>query len=168
MPRRPAIFGVITLALIVAGACANPDLKSLKIVNVFSGYHDAGILPDHKNKLVPSVTFQLKNEGAEALSYIDLAVDFWQIGDDGPLDDKVVPGIGARALDPGQTGESLTIHSDSGYTSEAARADFFTNPIFKGFTVKIFAKFRGRTTPLGELKVEPRLLPSTGPGGDRP
>ncbi|HEX5071468.1 MAG TPA: hypothetical protein VFV78_14735 [Vicinamibacterales bacterium] len=168
MPRRLAILGVSSLALIAAAACGNPDLRTLKVVNVISGYHDAGIQPDKQNKLVPSITFQLKNEGTEPLSHIDLAVDFWQNGDDGPLDDKVVPGIGGQALDPGQTSESLTIHSGIGYTSPAARVDFFTNPVFKGFTVRLFAKFRGRTTPLGELKVEPRLLPSTAPGGNRP
>ena len=168
MPRRLAVLGVSTLALIAAAACANPDLKSLKIVNVISGYHDAGITPDHENKLVPSVTFQLKNEGAEPLSYVDLAVDYWEIGADGPKDSKVIQGIGGQALQPGQTGESITVHSTIGYTSPAARADFFTLSSFKGFTVKFFAKFGGRTTPLGELKVEPRLLPSTGLGGDRP
>lgn len=170
MPRRLAILGVWTLALIAAAACGPyPDLKhDLQIVNVISGYHDAGITPDHQNKLVPSITFQLKNEGTEAFTYIDLALDFWQVGDDGPKDSVVVPGIGGTALEPGQTADSITVHSNIGYTSPAARADFFTLSTFKGFTVKVFSKFRGRTTPLGELKVEPRLLPSTGLGGDRP
>jgi len=167
MPRRLAIFGVTTLALIAA-ACGSPDLKTLKIVNVVSGYHDAGITPDHLNKLVPAVTFQLKNEGTQSLKYVDLAVDFWEIGADGPKDSMVVSGIGRDALDPGQTADSITVHANIGYTSPAARVDFFSLSSFKGFTVKVFAKFGGRTTPLGELKVEPRLLPSTGPGGSRP
>jgi hypothetical protein len=170
MAQRLAIIGVTTLALIAAAACGKyPDLKNgLKVVNALTGYHDDGITPEHENKLVPSVTFQLKNETTESLSYIDLAVDYWRDGDDGPLDSKIVPGIAGQALQPDQTSESVTIRAEHGYTSPAARLDFFTNPLFKGFTAKIFAKFRGRTTPLGELKVEPRLLPSTGSGGDRP
>jgi len=170
MARPLAVLGVTTLALIAAAGCGKyPDLKnSLKIVNVLSGYHDIGITPDHKNKLVPSITFQLKNEGSDALSYVDLAVDYWQNGDDGPLDSKIVVGISGQALGPGQTGDSITIRSEHGYTSEAARVNFFTNSVFRGFTARIYAKFRGRTTPLGELKVEPRLLPSTGRDGNRP
>lgn len=171
MARRLAVPGVTALALIAAAACGKyPDLKNdLKIVNVLSGYHDAGITPDHKNKLVPSLTFQLKNDGADTLSYIDLAVDYWQVGDDGPLDSKlIVSAIGGHSLQPGQTSESITVRADTGYTSEAARVDFFTNSVFKGFTAKVYAKFRGRTTPLGELKVEPRLLPSTSRDGNRP
>src|SRR5262245_28256871 len=138
MPRRLAILGASTLALIAAAACgAYPDFKhDLKIVNVISGYHDAGITPDKQNKLVPSVTFQLKNEGTEAYNYIDLALDFWQVGDDGPKDSVVIPGIGGTALDPGQTSESITVHSNIGYTSPAARVDFFTLSSFKGFSVK--------------------------------
>src|SRR5262245_30767581 len=150
MARRLAVLGVAALTLIAAVACGKyPDLKNnLKIVNVLSGYHDAGITPDHKNKLVPSITFQLKNEGTEALNYIDLAVDYWQVGDDGPLDSKYVPA--GLSIPPGQTSESITIRAEHGYMSEAARLSFFTNSVFKGFTAKVFAKFRGRTTPLGE------------------
>jgi len=170
MTGRLAVLGVTTLALIAAAACGKyPDLKNnLKIVNVLSGYHDAGITPDHQNKLVPSITFQLKNDGPDALSYIDLAVDYWQLGDDGPLDSKIVPGIGRQSLQPGQTSESITIRAEHGYQSPAARLNFFTNSLFKGFTAKVYAKFRGRTTPLGELKVEPVLLPSTSRDGNRP
>jgi len=169
MTRRLAVLGVTTLALIAAAACgAYPDLKNLKIVNVLTGYHDDGITPTHEDKLVPSITFQLKNETTESLSYIDLAIDFWQNGDDGPKDSKIVPGIAGTALAPGQSGESITVRASIGYKSEAARLNFFTNSLFKGFTAKVYAKFRGRTTPLGELKVEPVLLPSTSRDGNRP
>jgi hypothetical protein len=168
MTQRLAVVGVAALTLITAAACGSPDLKALTIVNVISGYHDAGITPDHQNKLVPAVTFQLKNGGTQSYSYVDLALDFWEIGADGPNDSVVVQGIAGKALEPGQTSDSITVHSNVGYRSPAARLDFFSLSTFKGFTVKVFGKFHGRTTPLGELKVEPRLLPSGGPNGDRP
>ena|SRR5580765_1856636 len=170
MARRLAVIALASVWLVAAAACGKyPDLKNqLKVVNLISGYFDDGPTPDHQNRLLPSLTFQLKNETDEPLSYIDLAVDFWQIGDDGPLDSPIVAGIAGKALEPGQTSDSITVRASTGYKSPAARADFFTNPLFKGFTAKVYAKFHGRTSPLGELKVEPRLLPPAGRDGNRP
>jgi len=170
MARRFSILAFASVWFVAAGACGKyPDLKNqLKVVNAVTGYFDDGPTANHENRLLPSITFQLKNETDEPLSYIDLAIDFWQIGDDGPKDSKIVAGIAAKALEPGQTSDSLTIHSSIGYTLPGPRTDIFTNSLFKGFIAKLYAKFHGRTSPLGELKVEPRLLPPAGRGGNRP
>ncbi len=170
MARRVAVLAFAVMGLVTTAACGKyPDLKNhLKIENVITGYYDDGPTANHENRLLPSISFQLKNDTDEPLSYIDLAIDFWQNGDDGPLDSKIVPGIAGTPLEPGKTSESLTIRAGNGYTLPGPRADIFTNSLFKGFTAKVYAKFRGRTSPLGELKVEPRLLPSTGRDGIRP
>jgi hypothetical protein len=170
MARRLAVLALAAIGFVAAAACGkSPDLKNhLKIENAITGYFDDGPTANHENRLLPSITFQLKNETDESLSYIDLAVDFWQNGDDGPKDSKIVAGVSGKALEPGQTSESLTIHSSIGYTLPGPRADIFTNSLFKGFVAKIYAKSHGRTSPLGELKVEPRLLPPAGRDGNRP
>jgi hypothetical protein len=170
MARRLAVLALASVWLVAAAACGTyPDLKNhLQLVNVITGYFDDGPTPDHLNRLLPSITFQLKNDTDEPLSYIDLAVDYWENGADGPLDSRIVSGIAGKALEPGQTSDSITIRAGNGYTHAGPRPDFFTSSFFKGFTAKIFAKFRGRTSPLGELKVEPRLLPPAGRDGNRP
>lgn len=170
MTWRLPTLALVGLSLVAGSACGKyPDLKSnLKVVNVLSGYYDDGVTPGGENRLLPSVTFQLKNEGDEPLSNIDLALSFWEVGADGENDSKQIRGIEGTALEPGATGESITVRASIGYTSPAARADFFSLGRYRGFVVKVFAKYRGRTTPLGELPVDARLLPSVRKDGSRP
>jgi hypothetical protein len=170
MLLRSLLAALVCLGLVAGAACGKyPDLAtSLKVVNTLTGYYDDGPAPDGQNRLLPSVTFQLKNETTEPLSEIDLAVAYWEVGADGEKDSKQIRGIAGTPLGPGQTGEPITVRSSVGYTYPGPRAEIFTNSQFKGFIVKFFAKYRGRTTRLGELPVESRLLPAAGRDGKRP
>ena len=52
-----------------AGACGPPvDLgKNLEVVDVATGWSDAGLTEDGQNKLVPFVQFKLRNNSDRAL-----------------------------------------------------------------------------------------------------
>jgi hypothetical protein len=54
-------LGVILSASIACGPIV--DLSRLRVTDTFSGFYDDGV-KDGLNRLVPSVTFRLKNEGA--------------------------------------------------------------------------------------------------------
>ena len=110
----------------------------------------------------------MKNEGNLPVDYVDLAVAFWRTTDDGEKDSKLIQGVGRTALEPGATTDTITVRSDVGYTSPAARAEFFQNPSFIDFKVKVFARRSGRNASLGELPVERRLLPAARKDGPRP
>ncbi len=165
----PLVLAVFGFCLVAASGCGKtPDLRALKLVPAISGYYDDGPTATGENRLLPSATFQLKNESDLPMTYVDLLVAYWEVGADGPKEDQTISGIGKTALEPGQTSDSITVRSGIGYTSFAARADFFTNPLFKGFIIKIIARRSGGFVPIGQLPVEPRLLPAVGRDGPRP
>jgi hypothetical protein len=58
-------------------ACTQPvDLKtSLQVADLATGWSDAGVV-DGKNKLVPSITFRLRNTTAGELPYVSMNVVF--------------------------------------------------------------------------------------------
>ena len=68
---------LVAIALLAFTACSEPpDLKaSLQVTDVASGWFDAGIV-DGKNKLVPSVTFRLKNVSTAEIPYVSLNIIF--------------------------------------------------------------------------------------------
>jgi hypothetical protein len=170
MTRRSLGFVLVSFALAGLSACGpEPNLATdLKLNPTMSGYHDDGITPDKQNRLLPSLTFELVNQGTLPISNVDLVVAFWQVGDDGELDSKQIRGISSAALEPGKSSDPITVRSSVGYTSPAPRAEFFTHSLYKGFIVKVFAKRRGKTTRLGEFPIDARLLPAARSGGGRP
>ena len=169
MRRRSPVLLCASLWLIAGWGCGpQPNLATdLKFQPTLTGYADEGIV-NGLNKIVPSITFQLKNEGHLPITNVDLTVSFWQVGADGETDSKVIRGIGNDALVPGATSETITVKASVGYTHEGPRVDMFTNSLFKGFIVKVFAKRAGKTTRLGEFPVEARLLPAARKDGSHP
>lgn len=171
MRRRLPVLPFASLWLIaaVAGCGPQPNLATdLKLTPTLTGYYDDGITPAKLNRILPSITFQLQNTGQLPITNVDLVVAFWPVGADGELDSKQVRGIGSTALAPGATSETITVRSSVGYTHEGPRADMFTNSLYKGFIVKVFAKRAGKTTKLGEFPIDARLLPAARTGGGRP
>ncbi len=173
MRWRSPVVAVACLWLIASWGCGpQPDLKSVKLIPGISGYYDAGVVREGpekgQNKLVPAVTFQLKNEGSLPIEYLDLVIAYWRITDDGEKDSKLIQGIGRTPLAPGATTETITVRSDVGYTSPQARAEFFVSSYFVDFKVKVFARRSGKMASLGELPVERRLLPAARQDGPRP
>jgi len=170
MNRRPAAQIALLVWLAAGVACERqPDLSTaLQIVPGITGYHLAGLSPDKKNRLVPSITFQLKNIGDVDLTYVDLSVAYWQAGGDGESDSKQIRGISGTPLKAGSVSESITVDSSVGYLSPVTTAEAFTSTSYKDFIVKIFAKRNGKTTKLGEFTVEQRVLPSVPTSGSHP
>ena len=170
MCRRLLVLLACSLWLTAAAACGpEPDLAaSLKLVPEISGYYDPGLQPDGQNKLVPSMTFRIKNEGPLPINYVDIVIAYWPVGADGEKDSLQIKGIGSTALEPGQTSEPFTVRSSVGYLSPMPRAEFFQSSYYTGFIIKVFAKRKGKTTPLGEFPVEARLLPAAKRDGARP
>ncbi|HXT69563.1 MAG TPA: hypothetical protein VN700_07400 [Vicinamibacterales bacterium] len=167
--RRRLASTFISLWLIASVGCGpQPDLsKDLKLLPGITGYFDDGVKAG-LNRILPSITFQLKNEGQLPITNVDLVAAYWEVGADGEIDSKQIRGISGAALEPGATSETITVRSSVGYTHEGPRADMFTNTRYKGFIVKVFAKRSGKTTKLGEFPIEARLLPAVQKDGSRP
>jgi len=146
------------VACAAAGCAPAADLTKLEITETFSGWYDFGVVAG-LNKLVPSISFRLKNNGSQPVDTVQLTVSFWQEGRDGEQDSAEVKGIGAEAVAPGASSEPILVRSTVGYTTSGARAEIFTNPEYKDWIVKIFAKRGGKIVPIGEMKIDRRIIP---------
>jgi hypothetical protein len=165
MILRRFVLLALTAGLVFSTArCDSVDLtKTIEVTDVLSGYYDDGVVLEGRdvgqNRLLPSITFKLRNSGTEPINGVLMTVSFWHGSDDGEKDSREVRGIGSDALAPGATTEAITVRSGVGYTSPAARADFFSLPDFADWTAKLFAKRGGKIVPIGEYKIERRVIP---------
>jgi hypothetical protein len=169
MIRPPrALILLLLLSGAGAAACNTVDLsKALQVTDVQTGWYDDGI-KDGKNKLVPQITFRLKNVSSEAITSVQLNVAFWKEGADGMTDEVILQAISSTKLEPGASTEPIRARSPVGYTTEGARADLFAHSLFKDMTARFFAKRGGSLFKMGEFKIERVLIPADPRGTHRP
>ena len=147
----------LALVLLVSG-CTRYVENDLKIVDVKTGWYDAGIV-DGQNKIVPSITLKLQNVSGESISRVQVWAVFRRANEDKTWGEHFVRAIGAEGLDPGKTGETLVLRSTLGYTGPQTRAQMLQNREFVDAKVNVFGKHGSRTwIKIGEYTVERHLL----------
>jgi hypothetical protein len=154
---------VVGLAVLALSACTSAPLdlpKVLEITDVSSGYFDAGIVEGTKNKIVPTISFRLKNRSNAPVESVQLIAKFNVIGDSEELGSApFVRAIGPEGLPPGQTGNVIVMKTNLGYTSEAPRATMFTHSMFRDVQVEIFGKYKAQQfQKMGQYKIARQLL----------
>jgi hypothetical protein len=147
--------------LLGTAACGPPiDLKQdLQVADTSTGWFDAGIV-DGKNKLVPSITFVLKNASDHEVNSVQLNLAFWRKGEDGEFDDAFLQtAIDSTGLAPGAQSAPITLRGSVGYTGEQPRLEMLQHSAFVDVTARLFVK-RGSSVwiQLGEFPIERRLL----------
>ena len=156
---HPAVF---LLAVLAGSSCAKPvDLpKVLEVTDVTTGYFDAGIVDGTKNKIVPTISFRLKNTSAEPVASVQVIAKYNVIGETEELGSApYVSAIGPDGLAPGQTGQQIVMKTNLGYTSEAPRAVMFTHSMFRDVKVELYGKHRAQQfQKLGEFTIARQLL----------
>lgn len=162
--RSPHIllFTCLWLAATLAGACAGKPVdlkKDLEVTDVVTGWFDAGVVGG-KNKLVPSISFRLKNVSSEPIASVQVMLTFRQVTDkDIEWGSAYAKGIGPEGLPPGATTPSIVLRSERGYTSEAPRAQMLQHSQFVDTNVLLFGKHGSQTwVKLGEYFVKRILL----------
>ena len=158
---RPLVaVAALSAAVVSASACsAGADVATaIQVLDVTTGWYDAGIV-NGQNKLVPSVTFKLKNISDEPVTTLQANVLFHRINSPEEWGNGFLRVAGSEGLAPGATSEPLTVKSDLGYTGTETRADMLKNSQFVDAKVRILAKAGSNYWhPLGEYQVERRLL----------
>jgi hypothetical protein len=159
MTRWRALL-VVLAALALPGCGANIDLKqSAHLVDVTTGWFDDGVQPDGKNKLVPSITFRIKNDGADTIGTTQLNLIFKRVVDKDEWTTSFVKGIGSGGLAPGATTPALVVRAAQGYTGTQPRLTMLQNAQFVDFKVEVFGKHGSSTwSKLGEFPVKRQLL----------
>jgi hypothetical protein len=143
------------LSLTAASCGRTVDLATaLQVEQVTTGWFDAGVV-NGQNKLVPSISFTLRNTSSEELR-IQLNAVYKILPEGEDRDDAFLQNIRVPA---NGTAEPMTIRAENGFTSEAPRADMLQHRLFQDFEVRLFAKHGSSSwVPLGEYRVERQLL----------
>jgi len=162
--RAIVVLGALMCASVSSACGPEVDLsQALEVTEVFSGYYDNGI-KNGANHLVPSLTFRLHNKTTASIRSVELMLGFWAEGADGELDNVLTHGIVGSALPGGASTDPITVRTTVGYTQEGPRAELFSHSMFKDVTAKMFAKHGGKIYPLGEFKIDRRLIPHVSSG----
>jgi hypothetical protein len=157
MTRRLAL--PVLAALLVAGCGSRDVQQDLRIVDVRSGWYDAGILEDGKNKLVPSISIHLENVSQEAISGVQLNAIFHRAGETEVWGEHFVRAIGPEGLDGGKTTNAIVLRSNLGYTGTESRLQMLRHRQFVDATVDIFGKHGSRTwAKMGTYNIARELL----------
>jgi hypothetical protein len=150
------------LLLAVTSAACGPavDLtKGLQVLDVSTGWFDAGIV-NGQNKLVPTISFKLKNVSDQKLTVLQVNVLFKQITDSKEWGNGFLTVVGSSGLAPGATTETLTVKSDKGYTgSDQTRVEMLKNVHFVDAKAEVAAKY-GSTqwVRIGDFPITRQLI----------
>ena len=151
----------VVLLLTVASASCGPtvDLTTgLQVLDISSGWLDAGIVQG-QNKLVPSISFKLKNVSDQPLPVVQANVLFRRVTETEEWGSAFLTVTGSEGLTPGQTSNTITATSQQGYTGSEPRQDMLKNALFVDGKAEIFAKYAAvQWKKLGDYPVRRQLI----------
>ena len=152
---------LILIALFVCAGCTPPvDLTTgLQIKDANTGWFDAGIVKG-QNKLVPSITFTVKNVSDQKLVALQINAVFRRVTEKDEWGAGFLMVSGSEGLAPGMEAGRLTIRSQLGYTgSDQTREEMLRNSHFVDAEVELFAKYASEQWKrVGEYVISRRLL----------
>ena len=158
---RPCSGQVIVLALaLVASSCnrVNP-ITVLEATDVVTGWFDAGIMEDGKNKLVPSISLKLRNKSEAPVESVQINAVFRRVGEAEMWGEHFGWAIRGDELKPGASTDPLVLRSSLGYTGEQPRMQMLQNKEFVDAKVEIFLKQGSQSwAKLAEFQVARQLL----------
>jgi hypothetical protein len=157
MTRRLALS---LLPVLLLTACESREVeRDLKIVNVHTGWYDAGIVQGAQNKLVPSISLELQNVSDRDIASVQMQAVFRRVGEDQAWGDHFVRAIDTSGLAAGATTKPIILRSPLGYTGSDSRLNMLQNQQFVDANVTILGKHGRRTwAKMGEYQIDRQLL----------
>ena len=154
---RPLTLALFVLTL--AGCNRVKPVEVLEPLDVTTGWYDAGILEDGKNKLVPSVSLKLRNKSAAPIDGVQINAIFRRVNEAEMWGEHFGWAVQREALAPGQATRDLVLRSTLGYTGEQPRMQILQHLGFVDAKVEIFGKHGSRTwVKMGEYQIDRQLL----------
>jgi hypothetical protein len=153
----------LLLAALMFGtaACAPPvDLaKNLQVIDVSTGWADAGLTDAGENKLVPFVQFKLKNTSDQNLPVLQVNAMFRPAKEDKEWGSRFQAVTGSEGLSPNGTTGTLKLVSDRGAKGTDPRATIMKSAYFVDARVQLFAKYgSAQWAKIGEYPVQRVLV----------
>jgi hypothetical protein len=152
---------VLVLVSVAALGCRRgvDPVASLEATDVVTGWYDEGIVEGGMNKLVPSISFKLRNKSDSAVRSVQVNAIFKRGDEPEPWGDHYGWAVQGEPLPPGETTEYLVLRSGLGYTGEQPRQLMLQNKEFVDARVEIFLKQGSRVwAKLAEFPIERQLL----------
>ena len=148
------------VALFLLAACESREVeKDLKIVDVHTGWYDAGVIAGGQNKLVPSVSIGLQNVSDRDIASVQLNAVFKRVGEDTAWGEHFIRAIDTDGLKAGSTSGNIVLRSSLGYTGSQSRIQMLQNKDFVDARVEIFGKHGSRTwVKMAEYQIDRQLL----------
>jgi len=158
---RAPVRLLLLLAWAASAGCGPAvDLtKGLQVTIVNTGWFDLGIT-NGQNKLVPTVSFSLKNVSDQKLTTLQVNALFRRVTENDEWGSGFVTAAGSEGLAPGASTATMTVQSTLGYTgSDQSRQEMLQNSHFVDAKVELFAKY-GSTqwTRIGSYPITRQLL----------
>jgi len=157
--KKLIAVGALALAGASSFACntAIDPATGLELESVSTGWRSVGVV-DGMNKLVPSVSFKLKNVSDRSLPSLQVNAVFRRVGEDGEWGSTFVTAAGTDGLAPGAAAD-VSVKSHLGYTGTDSRAEMLRNTYFVDAKVDVYAKY-GSTqwTRIGEYAIDRQLI----------
>ena len=151
-------FAPILVTLLALAGCEVREVENdLRVVDVSSGWYDAGIV-DGQNKLVPSISLRLENVSDRPIDGVQLNAVFKRVGDDLAWGEHFARAI-IEPLAPGARTEPIVLRSQLGYTGSQGRLQMLQNREFVDGRVEIFGRHGRRTwVKIHEEQIDRELL----------
>ena len=133
---------LVPAVLTSTGCGPTVDLtKGLQFVSLGTGWFDAGVV-NGQSKLVPSVSFTLKNVSTQSLGTLQVNAVFRHVNENDEWGSAFMTVAGSEGLAPNATTQVLTVKSQLGYTgSDQTRLEMLANTHFVDVRVEMFAKY---------------------------
>lgn len=158
------LIPILALLVFTSGCGPRVDVgKDLQVVDVTTGWFDAGILKTpagEMNKIVPSVAFKLKNVSTNTIETVQVFVVYHRVA--APAEEwgsSWVKAVGSEGLKPGQTTREMVLRDDLGYTGQQPRIQMLQNKDFVDAFADIQVKQgASKYVRLAQLKIDRQLL----------
>lgn len=148
----------VLLAALSGCTKVNP-VEVLEPVDVTTGWYDAGILEDGKNKIVPSVQLKLRNKSGAPIDGVQINAIFRRVTETEMWGEHYGWAVRNEALAPGAATGEIVLRSALGYTGEQPRMQIMQHSGFIDAKVELYLKKGSQVwAKLGEFPIERQLL----------
>lgn len=156
--RHTLLVLPVLLATLAGCSKVNPILV-LEPQEVMTGWYDAGIMADGKNKLVPTLSLKLRNKADTAITGVQIMAVFKRVGEQEMWGEHYGWAVRRDALAPGASTAAIVMRSQLGYTGDQARIQILQHRDFIDAKVEVFLKKGSQVwAKLAEFPIERQLL----------
>jgi hypothetical protein len=158
--RALACLLPVVAAVTFAGCGPTVDLtKGLQVTIVDTGWYDVGVV-NGQNKLVPTVSFVVKNVSDQKLVSLQVNALFRRVTEADEWGSELVIAAGSGGLAAGASTGVLMAKSPRGYTgSDQSRQEMLQNSHFVDAKVDLFAKYgSAQWTRIDSYPIKRQLL----------